>query len=458
MTQSQLDLAQMETSITNRQVKVAVWGCGLLGTTNLIHVANAGFTCIGIDIDTRRVQHFNEGVLDTSSSGASSEAADAPQPTNRSIIATTSWERALADDIAIHLICVPTERQGYQYAVPLQDVVAKLARRDSESPILIIVESTIVPSWLDDIIIDGLANDRAVLDKNLFLGAAPRRDLFGDPNWSLRSNTRVIGGQTVNSLALMRTFYRTYCDNLVLARDAAHAMLSKVVENLFRYQAITLANQTMLALPGYDMTHVLQLAGTKWNMETYHPSLGIGGYCIPLAARYFTAEVEHQAIAQHREEPMPSVVDAAISFNQAYSNILLDRMMPILSMCRSIALLGASYIPNIKVPIGTITSQWAKLLEARGFGVGAHDPLMTAEELIAALGDGIHTFRYPDGLEDYDAVFVLTDHSYYRDADRVARCLKPQCQIWDNFGTWRALSTADAFQYYELGRILPSRP
>ena len=49
---------------------------------------------------------------------------------------------------------------------------------------------------------------------------------------------------------------------------------------------ITLANQLSIAYPKENMREVLQLVGTKWNIGTFFPGFGTGGYCIPLSSQY----------------------------------------------------------------------------------------------------------------------------------------------------------------------------
>ena len=64
------------------------------------------------------------------------------------------------------------------------------------------------------------------------------------------------------------------------------AELVKSIENCYRHVEINLANELSLAFPDKNMREVLNLVGTKWNMNTYYPGFGTGGYCIPLSSKY----------------------------------------------------------------------------------------------------------------------------------------------------------------------------
>ena len=69
----------------------------------------------------------------------------------------------------------------------------------------------------------------------------------------------------------------------------------KSIENAYRHMEITLANQLSLAYTNENMREVLKLVGTKWNIGTYHPGFGTGGYCIPLSSQYVLREVKDKS-------------------------------------------------------------------------------------------------------------------------------------------------------------------
>ena len=143
------------------------------------------------------------------------------------------------------------------------------------------------------------------------MGAAPRRDWFSGGEHTLENLPRIVGGNDEETTGLLISLYEMVCDEVVPARDAYHAAFTKVIENLLRFQGLALANSLALASPGYDMTHVLKLASTKWNIPLYHPSMGIGGHCIPLAPRYALAE-------GGLDNPYLAPVRDAVAFNDGF--------------------------------------------------------------------------------------------------------------------------------------------
>ena len=106
---------------------------------------------------------------------------------------------------------------------------------------------------------------------DVLVGAAPRRDWFSGSEHNLENLPRIVGGSSEEATELMVALYSLVCREIVPARDAYHAAFTKVIENLIRFQGLALGNTLSLAFPQYDMTHVLSLASTKWNIPLFHP-------------------------------------------------------------------------------------------------------------------------------------------------------------------------------------------
>ena len=115
----------------------------------------------------------------------------------------------------------------------------------------------------------------------------------------------------------------------------------KSVENAYRHMDITLANQLSLAFPKDNIREVLKLVGTKWNLETYHPGIGTGGYCIPLSSRYILSQVKNlNKLSLLREtiktdDQMSSVIARSIKKRKL----------------KKIGILGLSYKGDLKVSV-----------------------------------------------------------------------------------------------------------
>src|SRR5205823_1726536 len=74
-----------------------------------------------------------------------------PLPAVADLLRATTDPKEVLENIPIHIVCVPTERNGKIWSGALEEVIHFLASR-SARPVYVIVESTISLSWLDQIV------------------------------------------------------------------------------------------------------------------------------------------------------------------------------------------------------------------------------------------------------------------------------------------------------------------
>jgi UDP-N-acetyl-D-mannosaminuronate dehydrogenase len=80
--------------------------------------------------------------------------------------------------------------------------------------------------------------------------------------------------------------------------------------------------------------------------------------------------------------------------------------------------------------------------------VHLHDPYYSPEEIRALAG--VETLCFPDDLDRYDGVVLVTAHTPYVQDD-IERHVAPDAVIVDNFGTWRGRPFPPGVRYYEVG-------
>lgn len=431
------------------EIGAGVWGCGHIGASALFHLAVAGVRCAGYDLSSERVQAIEDGrFLSTAVTHPAPRAATPDMSTAPLRIRTsTDWRDMIDQHIGVHLVCVPTDHGREPSSAALEDVlphICEVIRRTPNTrrwPPLLIVESTIVPSWIDQIVLPAIERHGLVLGRDLHVGAAPRRDWFSGEEHTLRTLPRIVGGSSPEATVLMAAFYSLVCNVVKPAKDAQHAALTKVVENAMRYHGISFANALSVGLPSYDTAHVLALASTKWNIPFYHPSLGIGGHCIPLAPQYLIAE----AGGGHNVE----LVQQAVDFNAGYfERLFTSSLRRLLEGCQRIAVLGLAYTPDARMEKLSPAFSVIQTLQRDDRTVHLHDPYYSPEEIGAIAG--VATFRYPEELGSYDGVVLVTAHTPYVQ-DAVERHVSPRAVVVDNFGTWRERLFPPGVSYHEIG-------
>lgn len=425
------------------EASIGFWGCGHIGASAMYHFSRRGIRCIGYDIAETRVREIRAGRFLTTDI-IPEETLD---PESDLVTATTDWRDLKQAQVAVHIVAVPTERGAEPSSAALEFVMPHICEvlRDTRlqgiRPLLII-ESTIQPTWLDTVVLPALHAAGLRPADDVLVGAAPRRDWFTGSEHSLETLPRIVGGDSTEATESMAALYGLVCREVIPARDSYHAAFTKVIENLLRFQGLALANTLTLAFPQYDMTHVLALASTKWNIPLYHPSMGIGGHCIPLAPRYALAE---GGPGNAYLEP----VQAAVDFNDNYfSRLYASRLRELLQHCRSIAILGLAYTPNAKMHKLSPALDAIRVLQDTP-SLRLHDPYYSPEEI----DDICHvpTLRFPDDIPECDGVVVVTPHRLYRETP-IHEYVQAGTAVIDNFGAWRDRPFVAGVRYHEVGR------
>jgi len=431
-------------------MKIAIWGLGYVGFSTMAHFAAEGVECIGYDIDKSKVDTVNKGECEHIQGMGYWLGFDTKKLAKKGYMtATDNYKDMFTKDITAHLICVPTERGAEPWSDALFDVGGKIAEyyKDNtpEENILVIVESTIPPDMVDDLIQifnnTGIKISNDIYEKNahiITLGVAPRRDWFVSPDKTVRTLPRIIGATNFTGSTRIRHLYEIICNEVIEAEDMKTACLVKSVENAFRQLDITFANELSLAYPDINITQVLKLAGTKWNVETYHPSVGIGGYCIPLAPKYLLRGAKFPECL--------NLVKASIKSAEEQPNWLINEID--CSGQQNIGILGLSYTKNLKVDILSPGKYIANELRKIGLDVKVNDPLYTEKEIKDLTG--CDTFNFPDDLDKFDIVIALNDHDEYKLVNTITLLnkLKNVKNVIDNVGMWKDIYVPN---YKEVG-------
>lgn len=388
---------------------LGVWGCGYIGFSSMANFALNGVRCVAVDVDANKVNQVNKGDMPIPNMeywlGFSTK-----QFIDKGLMrATTNWKELINKDVGVHLICIPTEKGAKPYDDILKDVLGKLVQLkniNSNMPPLIIIESTLTPGRTEQIIIPIIKDAGFIIGKNIMVGIAPRRDWFISADKSLKTLPRIIGGTTDETTMIMKEVLSIVCDNLLSAKDHKHAELVKSVENAFRHIDITFANQLSLAYPDIDIREVLRLVGTKWNIGTYQPSFGTGGYCIPLASQYVMLGTKYKDVL--------TILDAVIKTDSSMPKLVAQTLVEHKS--KKVGILGLSYKGDLKVHVLSPAIAIVECLKDANIKVKLHDPYYSSKEIQQILG--IESFEYPQGLNEFDAILIVSDHREYKSTPR----------------------------------------
>ena len=424
--------------------KLGVWGLGYIGFSSIAYFARAGVTCIGTDVRKDTIEDTNKGKATIPNLDFWLGFDTKPLAQNGKISATADWKKLINKDVLVHLVTIPTEKDGKPYHDILKDVINKISNFknvETEHPPLVIVESTLTPTVADHIVLPLFKKNGLEVGKDILLGVAPRRDWFTSPDKSLKVLPRVVGGTTKETTDLMAEVLGIICDTILKAQDHKHAAIVKSVENAYRQLEITFANQLSAAYPDMDMNGVLKMAGTKWNIGTYHPSFGTGGYCIPLAPQYVLEGAKHPEKLTLLKESLKT------DFSQP-ENVIKS---VIKRGAKKVAVLGIAYTGDLKVHVLSPSIPIAKGLKENRIDVKVNDPYYSAEEIKNITG--CENIEFPEGLHDRDTIIIVSPHMKYKyiDYQKIIKNLKNAKLVLDNMGVWKDMKMPEGIEYHEAG-------
>lgn len=429
--------------LLNGEKQMGIWGMGYIGYSSMAYFASKGVKCLGVDVDASKVDQINNGKLPIHNIEYWLGFDTKPLVKSGLMKATTDWTKLISKNTPAHLICIPTEKDDVPYSGILIEVVEKLAvfrELKLDTPPLMIIESTLTPNTTERTIMPAFEKKEMRVGRDILVGVAPRRDWFISPEKSLRNLPRVVGGTTPETTALMQEVLGIVCDTILPAKDHRHAELVKSIENAYRHVEITLANQLSLAYPDIDMREVLALVGTKWNIGTYNPSFGTGGYCIPLSSQY--------VLSGTGNAEKLSILNSAIDTDRNLPFVVAEDVIK--KGARRVGILGLAYKGDLKVHTLSPTLRIVSYLKQKNIAVKVHDPYYTAEEIKQICG--VEPFHFPDDLGQFDTILIVADHRVYQAIPhkQILSKLKNCKLILDNTGVWCGLDFAQSGTEYHL--------
>ena len=419
---------------------IVIWGVGYIGFTDLVYYLNAGYEVVGIDVDSSKWEKIHDGeCLQELRKWLSLDIDCVFKSENVKFV--TDLSSLKVEKECVHLICVPTERDNEPWNEALFDVINKIidfCNSKSISTVNLVIESTMIPGT-SCVVLKQI--QEMCTGKIIRFAVSPRRDWFVTDGGNLKNLNRVIGCDSKASFEYFKTIIGDVCDNLVEADDYIQAEITKSVENAIRNIGITLANQLADAFPDIDITRVLELAATKWNVQHYYPSFGIGGYCIPLAPKYLLEAGDNNKL---------DLLQSAVEYNKARTESMLDAID--IKKINRIGILGISYIGNIKVVKNSIIIDLIKNFLEQGKKVKVNDCMFSKQE-IKLLSD-CDSFDLCEN-ERFDCLILFSGHDAYKNMSlqNIVQLMDDKGVIWDNVGVWDCYTEDLNKLGYELKRI-----
>jgi UDP-N-acetyl-D-glucosamine dehydrogenase len=368
--------------VSAQQSKIlAIIGQGYVGLPLAMAAVDAGWTVIGIDNFSAKVEQIKGGsspvedISDTQLQAAISSGA---------YKATTDFS-AVAQASVI-TICVPTPLDDKREPdlTLLRSAAMAIAPYVSNET-LVVSESTSYPGTLRDIVIPIINQNKPKDSNSIYFASAPERVNPGDAIWNQKNTPRLIGAIDQESQERALAFYESICDaaNSVSTPEVAEA--AKLLENTFRLVNIALINEftQLCSASGINVHEVIDAASSKpYGFMPFRPGVGVGGHCIPVDPLYLTWWARQNG-------SKASFVELADTINHAMPKYVAERALSIVGSNvknPKVLILGVAYKPGVGDVRETPVSELRAHLKAQGAEVAWHDPLVPIWEGLDPVG------------------------------------------------------------------------
>ncbi|MDO4821167.1 MAG: UDP-N-acetyl-D-mannosamine dehydrogenase [Rothia sp. (in: high G+C Gram-positive bacteria)] len=395
---------------------VAFVGLGYIGLPTAVVMANHGLKVTGIDINAANVERINRGEVTIVEPGLENQLRNAISSGN--FIATT--EMVHAD---VYVIAVPTPfKENYEgdlsYIMTAAESIAPQLQGDE----LIILESTSPPkttqklaakilSLRPDLAADGTTNPEG--KPVIYFAYCPERILPGYAMEELITNSRIIGGQSIEATKIATQIYGAFCTGELIPTDDVTAEMAKLTENSFRDVNIAFANELSLISDklGIDVWELIRLANKHPRVNILQPGPGVGGHCIAVDPWFI--------VSTDRENS--NLIRTAREVNDNKPNWVLGKVAnAVASLDTSrptIASMGLAFKPDIddlrESPALEITATLAKAFP--------HSQILAVEPHVSLLPeklqniDNVSLANTETALKEADIILLLVDHKQFKE-------------------------------------------
>tara|TARA_B100000886_G_scaffold330455_1_gene280909 strand:+ start:609 stop:1892 length:1284 start_codon:yes stop_codon:yes gene_type:complete len=189
------------------------------------------------------------------------------------------------------IICLPTPvNKKNKPNLSLIFSSAKQIAKNLKKGSTIVLESTVYPSFTEKEFIPYIEKYSQLKHmREFFVGYSPERINPGDKINNLQTITKIISGDSVNTLKFLNNVYKKVCKKLHKVDSIKVAESAKIIENTQRDVNIALINEfsKILHKINVNSNDVLKAAATKWNFLNFKPGL-VGGHCIGVDPYYLS--------------------------------------------------------------------------------------------------------------------------------------------------------------------------
>lgn len=441
-------------------MKVTVFGTGYVGLVTGACLADVGHDVLCVDIDQRKVDNLNSGIIPIYEPGLESIVKQAVQ--NKLLAFTTNMDLAVKHgDLQFIAVGTPSGEDG---SADLQYVVA-VAKTIGErvNDYRVVINKSTVPVGTAEIVEKTLAEQ---LEKR---GANIEFDVVSNPeflkegaavNDFMKPDRIIVGTRSARAEELMRELYAPFnrSHDRMIFMDIRSAELTKYAANAMLATKISFINEmaNLAERLGADIEKVRNGIGAdpRIGYQFIYPGCGYGGSCFPKDVKALINIAKNTGY-------QASLMEAVDQVNNVQKTRLfdyIDRHFGGDLRGKVFALWGLAFKPNTDDMREAPSRTLMEALWERGAKVQAFDPVAMEEtQNIYGLRDDLKLVGTKEAaLERADALVICTEWKNFRAPNfELIKGTLREPVIFDGRNLYEPEKMAgQGVQYYAVGRGL----
>ena len=384
-----------------KNTTIAVVGLGYVGLPLAVEFGKH-FRTIGFDLSVKKVDAYRKFVDPTGEVSTDDLKA-------ASLLAVTTDAAQLREaDVIIVAVPTPIDDAHQPDFGPLLGA-SEAVGRNLKRGAVVVFESTVYPGATEEVCVPIIEKHSGMKwQRDFFVGYSPERINPGDREHSLTRITKVVSGDTAETLEKVAAVYGSIITAGVhRASSIKVAEAAKVIENTQRDLNIALMNELSLIFHkiGIDTLEVLEAAGTKWNFLPFRPGL-VGGHCIGVDPYYLTHKAD--MLGYH-----PQVILAGRRINDGMGKYIAEQTVKLMIQSgvhvkgSHVNVLGLTFKEDCPDIRNSRVIDVVRELESFGITVHVHDPLADAAETLHEYGVTLTAW---DDLPRAEAIVAAVAH------------------------------------------------
>jgi UDP-N-acetyl-D-galactosamine dehydrogenase len=384
---------------------IAVVGLGYVGLPLAVEFGKQ-YSTIGFDLSKSKIDAYSKGIDPTRELSSDNLRAAAK------LRFTTDASQLRNADFVVVAVPTPVDEAHQPDFGPLLGASAAVGANLKRGA-TIVFESTVYPGATEEICVPVIEQHAGMRWKrDFFVGYSPERINPGDKEHTLTRITKVVSGDTPETLERVAAVYSSIVTaGVYRASSIKVAEAAKVIENTQRDLNIALMNELALLFHriGIDTNEVLEAAGTKWNFLPFRPGL-VGGHCIGVDPYYLTHKADK--LGYH-----PQVILAGRRINDGMGKYVAEQTVKQMIQAGShvkgahVTVLGLTFKEDCPDIRNSRVIDVVQELASYGLTVHVHDPVADAAEARREYGVELEAW---DDLPRAQAIVAAVAHREFK--------------------------------------------